>query len=98
MVTLKVDSLSISFHCVVNTTTLDIWDIIYVVPEGIVRNKTRDIAHQIAKLTQKLHEENRRYVLIGPGMLRIGKWGQSGKVRTAETVQCNCYAQLDDNS
>jgi len=50
--------------------TEDIWDIIYVAPDSIDRNKTRDIAHQIAKLTQKLHEENRRYVLIGPG-----RWG-----------------------
>jgi len=48
----------------------DIWDIIYVAPDSIARNKTRDIAHQIAKLTQKLHEENRRYILIGPG-----RWG-----------------------
>ena len=55
-------------------TTLDIWDIIYVAPDSIVRDKTRDIAHQIAKLTQKLHEENRRYVLIGPGMMDNKLW------------------------
>lgn len=48
----------------------DIWDIIYIPPDGLGRHQTRDIAIQIAKLTQKLHEEKRKYILIGPG-----RWG-----------------------
>lgn len=72
MVTLKVGFYITTYLTVLpsNCLHIDLWDIIYVTPDSFVKNKTRDIAHQIAKLTQKLHEENRRYVLIGPGMTK----------------------------
>jgi hypothetical protein len=48
----------------------DITDLVYVDPETFDKMKTRDMARQIEEVNQKMLEEDRRYILIGPG-----RWG-----------------------
>ncbi len=50
----------------------DIYDIIYVKPEAFNASKNRLIAYDIEKLNKKMVEEERPYILIGPG-----RWGSS---------------------
>jgi DNA-binding NarL/FixJ family response regulator len=50
----------------------NITDFVYVKPESFDPAKTKDIAQVIDELNQKFTEEDRHYVLIGPG-----RWGSS---------------------
>ena len=50
----------------------DISDLIYVKPETFTNLKTRDIAAEIGELNQKLKNEGRFCMIIGPG-----RWGSS---------------------
>ncbi len=52
--------------------TNDIYDIIYVKPEAFNASKNQFIMYEIEKLNKKMLEENRNYVLVGPG-----RWGSS---------------------
>lgn len=45
-------------------------DVIYVRPENFDASQTKKIAYEIGKLNQKLAQQNRKYLLIGPG-----RWG-----------------------
>ena len=47
-------------------------DIIYVCPESFDNSKTREMALEIGELNRRLLEENRKYLLIGPG-----RWGSA---------------------
>jgi DNA-binding NarL/FixJ family response regulator len=49
-------------------------DIIYMDIEKFDRTKTEEMALEIAQLNQKMREQNRKYVLIGPG-----RWGTRDK-------------------
>jgi hypothetical protein len=48
----------------------DIADFIYVVPEKFNNKLTTEMAEEIDRMNEKMMEENRRYVLLGPG-----RWG-----------------------
>ncbi|MGM0474993.1 MAG: PEP/pyruvate-binding domain-containing protein [Bacteroidota bacterium] len=48
----------------------DITDMVYVDPDSFDKFKTKEIAGQIEKFNRKLLEQNRKYILIGPG-----RWG-----------------------
>lgn len=50
----------------------DITDIIYVKEESFDTAETREIAEEIGELNRKMREENRSYILVGPG-----RWGSS---------------------
>ena len=50
----------------------DIRDVIYVNPEKLDRLRTQDLVKIIEKMNSQLLNENRPYVLIGPG-----RWGSS---------------------
>jgi hypothetical protein len=52
----------------------DIFDIIYVDPEKFDSAKTIDVAAQINKLNAKFNNQEKKYVLIGPG-----RWGSSDR-------------------
>jgi len=50
----------------------DIYDVVYVNPQVMNRMKTRDIVPDIEKVNARLTQQNRPYILIGPG-----RWGSS---------------------
>lgn len=50
----------------------DIYDVVYVNPHVMNRMKTRDIVPDIETVNAKLTQQNRPYLLIGPG-----RWGSS---------------------
>ncbi len=52
----------------------NITDIIYIDKDKFDKSKTLDMVLEIQKLNQKMKEENRQYVLIGPG-----RWGSSDR-------------------
>lgn len=52
--------------------TNDVYDIIYVKPEAFSASKNQLIMYDIEKLNKKMIEQERRYVLVGPG-----RWGSS---------------------
>ncbi|MCD4721339.1 MAG: phosphoenolpyruvate synthase PpsA [Desulfobacula sp.] len=52
----------------------DIYDVVYVDPETFDPAKTIEIAAQINKINALFNENNRKYVLIGPG-----RWGSSDR-------------------
>jgi len=52
--------------------TNDIYDIVYVKPEAFNASKNQLIMYEIEKLNKKLSQEDRHYVLVGPG-----RWGSS---------------------
>jgi hypothetical protein len=57
-----------------NTQRGDMQDILYVKPEVFEPSKTREIAQEISKMNAKLAQENRKYLLIGPG-----RWGSADR-------------------
>lgn len=52
----------------------EFYDIVYVRPEDFNRTQTFDIQLEIQKLNAKFGEEDRKYLLIGPG-----RWGTSDR-------------------
>jgi len=52
--------------------TNDVFDIIYVKPETFNASKNQLIVYEIEKLNKQMIDENRHYVLVGPG-----RWGSS---------------------
>jgi hypothetical protein len=52
----------------------DIYDVVYVNPETFDAGKTIEIAVEINKINALFNENNRKYVLIGPG-----RWGSSDR-------------------
>ncbi len=52
----------------------DIHDIVYVVPERFDRKRTPQIASEVGKVNQELVQEDRNYLLIGPG-----RWGTADR-------------------
>jgi len=49
-----------------------ICDFVYVRPETFNPANTRDIAEAVEKLNKKFIEEDKQYILVGPG-----RWGSS---------------------
>ncbi len=52
--------------------TKDLYDIIYIKPEAFNPSKNQLIMYDIEKLNKKMIEEDRHYILVGPG-----RWGSS---------------------
>jgi hypothetical protein len=50
----------------------NIKDIVYIHPQRLNRLKTRDLSGPIERINAKLSQQNRPYILIGPG-----RWGSS---------------------
>lgn len=50
----------------------DIYDIVYVRPEAFKAANSQQIASEIAGINKQLMDENRNYILVGPG-----RWGSS---------------------
>lgn len=48
----------------------DIYDIVYVDKETFDRSKSFEVAEEVSQFNRKLHNEGRRYLLIG-----VGRWG-----------------------
>ncbi len=61
-----------SFSSLGNGVIEDIHDIVYIVPERFDASRTEEIAVTVRKLNKKFIEENKNYILIGPG-----RWGTS---------------------
>jgi DNA-binding NarL/FixJ family response regulator len=61
-----------SFSSLGNGVISDIHDLVYIVPERFDASKTNEIASVIKKLNKKFIDENKTYILIGPG-----RWGTS---------------------
>ncbi len=57
-----------------NTQRGDMHDILYVKPQAFDPAKTREIAQEISILNAELAQENRNYLLIGPG-----RWGSADR-------------------
>ena len=49
-------------------------DVIFITPETFDKSKTEQIAREIAELNKKMIDQNKSYVLIGPG-----RWGSRDK-------------------
>lgn len=50
----------------------DVYDIVYVKSEGFNASNNQFVAYEIEKLNKQMAEENREYILVGPG-----RWGSS---------------------
>jgi len=57
-----------------NGTIDDIQDVIFVDKDKFDNNKTMDMTYEIEQLNNKMLEENKKYILIGPG-----RWGTRDK-------------------
>ncbi len=66
----KEDSIIISDSAMGNGYITDVRDIIYVKPDSFDASKTKIIAANLEKLNEKFIQNNKNYVLIGPG-----RWG-----------------------
>ena len=63
-----------SSHALGNSVKKDMQDIVYVRPDTFDTRQTIKIAQEIRQINSKLLEENRKYVLIGPG-----RWGSKDR-------------------
>ena len=61
-----------SFNSLGHGIMEDVFDIVYVKTEGYTASNNQLIAYEIEKLNRKFLEENKHYVLVGPG-----RWGSS---------------------
>lgn len=61
-----------SYSSLGNGVLEDIHDLVYIVPEKFNPAKTTEIASKIKLLNRKFLEQNKNYILIGPG-----RWGTS---------------------
>ncbi len=68
----KEDTIIFSNTALGNGRITDLHDFIFVKPENFVASKSRTIVEYVNKLNQQMIEEDRYYVLVGPG-----RWGSS---------------------
>lgn len=68
----KTDCLLQSVHALGHGISTDVYDIIYVKTKGFSASNNQLIAAEIAKINEKMVDEGRSYVLVGPG-----RWGSS---------------------
>lgn len=61
-----------SEHVLGNGTNTDLTDIVYVKPEGFLKENTRAIASEINTINRDIVADGKHYVLIG-----FGRWGSS---------------------
>ncbi len=66
------DTILVSRSALGNGIIDDIFDIVYVRPENFDASKTNDIVNYIDALNKVFVEEDRNYILVGPG-----RWGSS---------------------
>ncbi|GBU07602.1 phosphoenolpyruvate synthase [Bacteroidales bacterium] len=66
------DCLLYSRHALGHGITNDVCDIIYVKTDSFLASNNQAIAYEIEKINKKMVEQNRPYVLVGPG-----RWGTS---------------------
>jgi len=66
------DSIIVSESALGNGIIDDIFDIVYVKPESFDPAKSSQIASDVAQLNDKFLEENKNYILVGPG-----RWGST---------------------
>lgn len=66
------DTILMSDNVLGHGITNDLCDVIYVKPEAFNASKNQLIMYEIEKLNKKMMQENRNYILIGPG-----RWGSS---------------------
>jgi CheY-like chemotaxis protein len=57
-----------------NGNVMDLHDLIYVDPERFDRSRTVEMSRELDGLNSRLRQENRRYILIGPG-----RWGSKDR-------------------
>ena len=62
----------------------DIKDIIFVDPKKLDRQKSIEIANSISRINASMINENRSYLLIGPG-----RWGSSDHLRMSTSHETN---------
>ena len=68
----KEDCLLQSIHALGHGIISDVYDVVYVKTKGFSASNNTLIADEIAKINRKMVDEDRTYVLIGPG-----RWGSS---------------------
>ena len=66
------DTLLTSNNALGNGIVDDVYDIVYVKSEGFSASNNQFIAYEIEKLNARFAEENKGYILVGPG-----RWGSS---------------------
>ncbi|MDD2331379.1 MAG: PEP/pyruvate-binding domain-containing protein [Candidatus Cloacimonetes bacterium] len=66
----KKDLIMYTEHGMGNGIIDDLTDIIYMDPERFDKTRTQEMQAEIETLNEKMHRENKRYILIGPG-----RWG-----------------------
>jgi len=66
------DTLIYSESALGNGRIDDIYDFVYVKPEGFSSLKSKQIAAEVSQLNEQFKKEGRNYVLVGPG-----RWGTS---------------------
>ncbi|MCF8335071.1 MAG: phosphoenolpyruvate synthase, partial [Bacteroidales bacterium] len=77
----------------------DLYDIVYVVPDNFSSLKSKEIADEVGKLNDQFREENRNYLLVGPGRWGTAdhtlgipvKWGQISQARVIVESGLNNY-------
>jgi hypothetical protein len=61
-----------SVHALGHGISTDVYDLIYVKTEEFNASYNQEIAHEIEKINQKMVDEGKNYILVGPG-----RWGTS---------------------
>ena len=70
-------------------------DLVYVVPESFNRAVTPDIADEVGLINERLKEEERRYVLIGPGRWGSTDWRLGIPVTWGQITNVNCLVETE---
>lgn len=66
------DTVLVSTNALGNGIVDDVYDIVYVKTEGFNASNNQFVAYEIEKLNKQFTEEDRGYILVGPG-----RWGSS---------------------
>jgi hypothetical protein len=64
----------VSNHSLGNAVKTDIADVVYIKPDGFDPARTIEIAREIGEMNNRLLQENRKYLLVGPG-----RWGSADR-------------------
>ena len=66
------DCLLVSNKALGNGVIEDLYDFVYIKPDVFNPEKTKEIAEEIDQINRKFRDENKFYILVGPG-----RWGSS---------------------
>jgi hypothetical protein len=89
------DTVCVSSRALGHGVFEDIRDVVYVREDTFNRAVTRDIAEEIGGINAQLKDEERRYVLIGPGRWGSADWRLGIPVLWGQISNVGCIVESD---